>query len=595
MRQLVLRDIVRDGDVVQTIGGGTTTVSLNGPEGLVIVQIGGLTFVYIGDFEDNSLDVYRLEDDGTLTFVQEIDDTAALQLSQVNSLTSTEIGGTNYVFTSGYNGEGISVFEVDPATGTLTNRGNFSDASGSSDFDTDGTNDFNRAEGVKIAEVDGNQFLIASSDLSDRVGAYQITQNADNSINLTRTDVRVDNGTLELNGAQEVEIVTTSQGTFVYVAAQDDFGVQGFELTSTGQLEFINGSAANGRLRDQADADNLNLRGVEGLASVETAGGNRFLFTAAGFDASASQSTRDDGVSVFRINEDGTLVNTDNVADDATLLLNGATAVTAFNFKGESYVIVGSEIDDGIEVFTVDELGQLTQVQSISNVGGSGDVPETNSVEGVRVEFIDGRPFIVATSDIGDAINSFALVCFAGGTRIQTPTGPRPVEELCSGDLVETLDNGPRPVRWIGRRQVSAAELRANPHWRPVVVQPGALGPDCPARPLRVSPQHHLLVRGRQLQLMFGDMEMLVPARALVDANRARIDTDTAPVTYYHLQLDAHEILLAEGAPAESLLNGALAEGFEFDNPDGQVVALRPRPARAMLSMQEGRLAALSA
>ena len=151
-----------------------------------------------------------------------------------------------------------------------------------------------------------------------------------------------------------------------------------------------------------------------------------------------------------------------------------------------------------------------------------------------------------------------APACFLAGTRIATPSGERAVEVLSIGDLVLTADGRAVPVRWVGRSTVTRAA--GDPLLNlPILVRAGALGEGLPARDLGLSGGHAVLVEG-----------VLVNAAALVNGTTVVRDW-SAPDTYmfYHLELDAHEVILAESLPTESFLAGA--EDRSFDNWDERV------------------------
>lgn len=147
----------------------------------------------------------------------------------------------------------------------------------------------------------------------------------------------------------------------------------------------------------------------------------------------------------------------------------------------------------------------------------------------------------------------YVAPCFTPGTRIATPDGPRPVENLRAGDLVLTLDHGPCPVRLALRTRLSAAQLRAAPNFVPVVIAQGSMGDGLPERDLLVSPQHRMLLRGPLCELLFAEPEVLAAASHLPWARTARPQDVAHGVEYIHLLFDRHEILLAEGAATESL------------------------------------------
>jgi len=138
-------------------------------------------------------------------------------------------------------------------------------------------------------------------------------------------------------------------------------------------------------------------------------------------------------------------------------------------------------------------------------------------------------------------------VCYAAGTRILTATGERRVENLRCGDLVATLVGERQvvqPVKWIGHRRIDLAAHPRPETVAPIRIQRGVFADAMPRRDLRVSPDHAILVDGK-----------LVCARQLVNGMTIQQDRTAAAVEYYHVELDAHAILLAEGLPAESYLN----------------------------------------
>jgi VCBS repeat-containing protein len=139
------------------------------------------------------------------------------------------------------------------------------------------------------------------------------------------------------------------------------------------------------------------------------------------------------------------------------------------------------------------------------------------------------------------------IPCFLRGTLILTERGPRAVEDLHPGDMILTADHGPQPLRWIGLRRVSAEEMELNPQLCPIRLRAGSLGPGLPARDLKLSPQHRVVVRGNR-------GEVLVPVQKLLSLPGIARAPGTRRVAYYHLLFDRHEVIFAEGAATESLL-----------------------------------------
>ncbi|MDD9725825.1 Hint domain-containing protein [Roseovarius sp. SK2] len=149
-------------------------------------------------------------------------------------------------------------------------------------------------------------------------------------------------------------------------------------------------------------------------------------------------------------------------------------------------------------------------------------------------------------------VESGGVICFTPGTRIETPDGPRLVEELREGDYVQTKDNGAEEIQWIGSRRMSGARLFAMPHLRPVRIRAGALGVERPDEELLVSPEHRMLVQGEIAQALYNTPEVLVSAKDLVNGRNIAIDLAVREVTYVHLLLPRHQVLWANGVETES-------------------------------------------
>ncbi len=140
--------------------------------------------------------------------------------------------------------------------------------------------------------------------------------------------------------------------------------------------------------------------------------------------------------------------------------------------------------------------------------------------------------------------------CFAAGTLIETPQGPRPVEEIEAGDLVITQDDGPQPVRWSGARRVPATGRHC-----PVRLRTGAFGA---VQDLLVSPQHRINIANTWAQLLFGVEEVLVAAKDLINSKTIWADASFREITYCHLLFDRHQVVIANGVACESYYPGEM-------------------------------------
>ena len=213
----------------------------------------------------------------------------------------------------------------------------------------------------------------------------------------------------------------------------------------------------------------------------------------------------------------------------------------------------------------------------------------------------DGNPLIngtatsstwVTTSTNID-VNTLAPICFARGTRIRGAAGDIPVEHLKVGDLLMTLDRGLKPIRWIGRKVAPGTGIFA-----PVEIASDTLGN---ARTLRVSQQHRMVLRGPLAEALFGETEVLAAAKHLVNGTTIQI-VPQPEIEYFHILLDDHEVLFAEGAMSESFHPGsyalasdaAMRAELEALFPEMSSDAFRTgwMPSRTVLKSHEARVVA---
>tara|TARA_R110002072_G_scaffold76065_2_gene178698 strand:+ start:2362 stop:3303 length:942 start_codon:yes stop_codon:yes gene_type:complete len=163
-------------------------------------------------------------------------------------------------------------------------------------------------------------------------------------------------------------------------------------------------------------------------------------------------------------------------------------------------------------------------------------------------------------------VGAFGPTCFTPGTLIETPDGPRLIEALRVGDLITTLDDGAQPIRLI-----TCDRFRATADFAPIRFAVGAIGNDVP---LLVSPQHRMLITGWQAELYFGQAEVLVAAKHLVNGHSvSRVLGGT--VEYIHLMFDTHQIVFGGGVPSESYFPEHAMTGQDVDVMD-EILTLFP-------------------
>lgn len=215
--------------------------------------------------------------------------------------------------------------------------------------------------------------------------------------------------------------------------------------------------------------------------------------------------------------------------------------------------ITDFEQEDGDQSFVVTD-GRRSYLATLIPVPDTGvrlimflgEVPPVNcDMWVVRVTVEQRRP------DEGK-VSPGGVICFTPGTRIMTPGGTKRIEDLQSGDAIQTKDNGAQSVLWTGQRRMTGARLYAMPHLRPIRFRSGALGIDRPDEDLLVSPQHRMLVKGAAAQCLFHAHEVLVAAEDLLNDGSICIDRTLREVTYVHVLMERHQIVWANGLETES-------------------------------------------
>ncbi|MGR3369697.1 MAG: Hint domain-containing protein [Sagittula sp.] len=281
--------------------------------------------------------------------------------------------------------------------------------------------------------------------------------------------------------------------------------------------DLLQGDGGNDTLLGGAGADTLDgganddvLAGEAGADSILGGAGNDLIYAAQGDTINAGDG--DDTITLVDLAEAGS----------AAIFIEGSTT----GQTGGDTLNLNGVADRGTMVITSDVDGELTGT----------------------VQMYDGT--LVSFSNIDQ------VICYTPGTRILTTTGYRAVETLRPGDLIETRDDGPQPLRWIGQSRRLArgktAPVRIAPHTLPT--DPALRDP----RPLLVSPQHRLLIEGFEAELLFGEEEVFAAATHLVGAEGVTRQQGHE-VTYVHLALDRHQVIWAEGVASESFFIGPQA------------------------------------
>ncbi len=247
---------------------------------------------------------------------------------------------------------------------------------------------------------------------------------------------------------------------------------------------------------------------------------------------------------------------------------------------------------DVVSTITGQNQGEATDGYTFSNLSTTQfGTLSFNTTDGTFTFTIDRSAVIASGSDQvvsftvtgtsggssdADTVNINILICLMRGTNVRTPKGDVPVETLRAGDLVSTDDDRAVPVRWIGVRRLTAAELREAPELRPVRIRAGAFGAGRPQRDMWVSPQHRIALDDWRAELLFGTPGVLAPAKGLVNGQTVTVDDTVEDVEYFHVLCDRHEILVTEGLPTESFHPGSHSLSGLDEAVRAELVALFP-------------------
>ncbi|WP_299372606.1 Hint domain-containing protein [uncultured Tateyamaria sp.] len=238
------------------------------------------------------------------------------------------------------------------------------------------------------------------------------------------------------------------------------------------------------------------------------------------------------------------------ISDDVNVYPDGTT----------SFNVLNNDVSQPGTTLTITHInGQAVSYDPVTGIGTTITLPTgqlvTIGANGQLTVVGDGDEenfnFTYTVTDGTDTdtgfVNATSIPCFVAGTLIETTRGPVPVETLQPGDLVMTEDDGPQPLRWIGTRTVAAEA-----DFAPILIRAGTFGSQAD---VMVSPLHRVLVRDSLAELLFGEAEVLVAAKDLINDHSVLRQTG-GTVTYVHLMFDKHQVVFSEGLATESFLPG---------------------------------------
>ena len=328
----------------------------------------------------------------------------------------------------------------------------------------------------------------------------------------------------------------------------------------------------------------LNGYSLGGFGTVQVDSGATWVLTGASTLASGSSlinsgtlalsgATLSDAGGVInngRIELDPSTMSVASLSGTGTVSLDsGSTlAVQGAVSAGQDIVFTGSgghldlatpsDFGGTISGFTNGDIIDLTSVADVA--GSSADMDTTTNVLTVteggtsyqfqfdKTEHFAGEFFHLASdhngSGPGTLITENQIACYRRGTLIATGHGEVPVEALAIGDEIMTASGAPRPIKWIGRRSYHGRFIVGRKDILPICFKAGSIDDGVPRRDLWISPHHAMLLDG-----------VLIEAKDLINGVSIVQAENVEEVEYFHIELDSHDVILAEGAPSETFVD----------------------------------------
>jgi antigen 43 len=399
----------------------------------------------------------------------------------------------------------------------------------------------------------------AAVRLQSYVHPDSFTNQSGGLITSTYTGVQIDNGGVVINAANATISSTSSNSYASAIALLDTGTVVNSGLLRASYLaiyEETGGSVTNFSTGTISGGGGVYLKAPGTVTNAGTIIGTNARYGAVDFDSNAASNRLIVDPGAVFSGKIISLANSTNVIE----LASGSSAGTLSGFDGSGitnfatlqfdtgadWTVTGNTAANGlgsiaITGFTTADTIDLTGFVAVSKTFANNTLVLSSASNAHATLHIQGSFSSGSFALTGDgSTGTDVVVCFAAGTYIGTPTGEVPVEQLQIGEPVLTAHNGPRAVTWIGRGKVLATRGRRTAA-TPVIVRKGALADNVPNRDLHVTKAHSLYID-----------DVLIPVEFLVNHRTILWDDHSQEVALYHIELETHDVLIANGAPAES-------------------------------------------
>jgi antigen 43 len=573
-----------------TISDGSATVDAGGTISFTTLDSGGYIFgngtAISTTANDGSFD--NVQDGGTASFTT-VHHGGSEEVANGGLAVSTTVSSGGYdtvyaggsasfttVSNHGFEYVGQETIADGITVSTMVDVGGTQDVyfSGIASFTTVSSGGYQKvsAGGVAIdtSVLNGGFAIVASG------GTETVSSGAATGVTLSGGGETVDSGGTAISTTVDAGTSASDFGTVTVDAG----GTISFTTINSGGYIFGNGTAISTTAND-GSFDNVQNGGTASFTTVEHGGSEDVangglavstVVSSGGYDdvyagGSASFTT----VSNHGIEYVGDETIADGITVSTTVDSGGAQEVFVSGIASATSVSSG-----GVEVLstggsatsTTVSLGGMIDVTYLPFVSSGTVTPNSTTdvlsvTEGTQTytqqlagNYAGESFYLSPDSGSGTLLTLNTTPCYCGGTHILTDRGEVAVEKLQTGDRVVTFSGALRPISWVGHRHLDLTRHAAPELAQPIRVRADAIADGVPRRDLLVSPDHAVLLDGG-----------LIPARLLVNGASIERAAHCATVTYYHVELETHDILLAEALPTESYLD--TGNRGMFENADG--------------------------
>ncbi|MBE8182775.1 MAG: beta-propeller fold lactonase family protein, partial [Candidatus Portiera sp.] len=370
-------------NVNQTSGGAD--YKLDGAFGVTTTVVANNTYLLVASFNDASLSVFLANANGSLTLTDTVVDTddPSYILNSALDVEVLTLGDDTYVYVAANsirNG-GVTGFKL-VANGTLSEGFGYPD---------DASVNLARALSITNAVVDSTPYIFVTGFNDDGISVFRVTTDGTNKgrLNHVFSVSDIDSSEYSLDGVGRIETAVIAGKTYLFVSVIVDNSISVFEVMPNGELvhetSFI-------------DDDNTLLDGVQNVATTRI-GPSTYLFSNAFADGAVNVFRVDNTTSGLRLN------HVDSVQDDDDLELMGTRYMQPRVIGDLTYLFVSGEDDNGVSVFLVNDDGSLSHVTSLQ------DTPEVNldAPNGIALAEISGSLYLFVAASIDDGISVFEI------------------------------------------------------------------------------------------------------------------------------------------------------------------------------------------